>query len=685
MLERLLNPACVAVIGGSDDTSKPGGRILANILARGYAGRLFAVNPKSDMVQGVPAVKSVPELPEVPDLAYIAIPSKFVRQSLTELAEKGVKAVVVLSAGFGEQSAEGKAEEERLKAIADESGMIVLGPNCLGVMSCRLAGKFAGILPLMAAGGADFLSGSGATVDYLAEQATKRGLAFNSFLTVGNSAQTGVTDLLGLFDQAQGPGSSPVKLLYMETVNDPKRLLAHARSLAAKGCTLAGIKAGTTEAGNRAAASHTGALVSSDTAVQALFDKAGIIRVASRIELVDLACALTLAKGRLDGRRVAIVTDAGGPGVMLADELNRQGLEVPALKPLTRALLAEALPPSAGTANPVDCLPSRTAAQFARVFEILAAEEADNLDYIMVVVGDSGLSDNWAIYQEVIKAMDRLPLPVFPSFCTAVSSAKPLADFTAAGKCYFEDEVAMAKAIGRIVNRPASAEPVPGLPGYDRPRLAEILAGKTGILDPDTVASVLDAAGIRTPGQRVLDAKADLPELTSTLPFPWVMKVVGPLHKTDVGGVKVGIADLAAAAETYDAMMAIPGASGVLVQQMVRGTEVIIGAKREEPFGHLVAFGLGGIYAEALKDIQFRLAPLAVAEALDMIDAIAAAPIVKGVRGEPGMDLKLLADQLVRVGLLATDFPQIAEMDLNPVKGTGTALYAVDARIILGS
>lgn len=682
MLNKILNPESIAIIGGSDDTGKPGGRILSNILERNYKGRLMVVNPKSDVVQGVPAARSVADLPETPDLAYIAIPAKFVCQSLEDLAAKGVKAVVVLSAGFGEFNEEGKAAELRLKEIADANGMRMLGPNCLGVMSTELAGKFAGILPLMAEGGIDFLSGSGATVDYLAEQATKRGLAFNSFMTVGNSAQTGVTDLLDLFDEAHDANPSTVKILYMESVNDPEKLIAHAKSLAAKGCHLAGIKAGATEAGGRAAASHTGALVSSDTAVQAMFDKAGIIRVESRLELVDVACILRLAKNQLDGKRVCILTDAGGPGVMLADELTRQGLETPVLKEKTQARLTEALLPSSSVGNPVDCLPPRTGQHFADMFRIISEEEADTIDYIMVVVGDSGLSDNGAIYDEIVKAMDELPMPVFPSFCTAVSSTKPLAAYVEAGKCYFEDEVAMAKALGRVVNRPRIVEPAASLPGYDLNRLKTIMDGKTGVLDGATVEKLLAAAGIKLPGQQSVTAKAELKAATGSFPFPWVMKVEGPLHKTDVGGVKLNIGDPAEAEAAYDQLMAIPDAVGVLIQQMIQGTEVIVGIKREKPFGSLTAFGLGGIYAEALKDIQFRLAPLAKEEALDMIGSIAAAPIIKGVRGEEGMDTDILSDQIVRVSRLAADFPQIMEMDINPLKGAGSAIYAVDARII---
>jgi len=324
-LRTLLEPESIAVIGASEDIMKPGGLLVRNILLRGYSGELLLVNPKSATVQGVKAYASVKELPLAPELAFIAIPARLVRQSLQDLAQKGVQAVVVLSNGFGEVSEEGRQEERRLVEIADAHGILLIGPNCSGIVSHAHAGKFSGLPPVSRKGGVDFLSGSGATVDFVYENATARGLPFNSLLNVGNSAQTGVTDLLRLYDEALGPDDSLIKLLYVEVLTRPREFLAHARSLTRKGFLLAGIKSGATEAGSRAAASHTGAMATSDTAVQALFDKAGIIRVQSRMELIDVATAVINMEKRLDGHRVAVVSDAGGPGVMLSDELNRQG------------------------------------------------------------------------------------------------------------------------------------------------------------------------------------------------------------------------------------------------------------------------------------------------------------------------------------------------------------------------
>lgn len=679
-LKTLLEPARIAVVGASDDLTKPGGLLVRNILLRGYEGELMLVNPRRDTVQGVPAYSSVQKLPSAPDLAFIAIPAPLVWQSLQQLADIGARAVVVLSNGFGEVSEEGKEEERRLVEIANEHGIMLIGPNCSGIVSHGHAGKFSGVPPVSHKGGVDFLSGSGATVDFLYENATARGLQFNSLLNVGNSAQTGVTDLLRLYDEAHDGDSSRIKLVYVEVLNQPREFLAHARSLSEKGCLLAGIKSGSTEAGRRAAASHTGAMASNDTAVQALFDKAGIIRVQSRPELIDVATALVSVRGKLDGSRVAVVSDAGGPGVMLADELNRQGFSVAPFGERTRRRLAEALPQGAGLGNPVDCLPTRNAESVSAVLSIISEEEKDNVDYILLIDGESGLSDTWAIFEAIMRFREQSDIPILQCFLSPTSAAGPLGKLREAGQCYFGDEVAMARALARVVNRTRPTTPVLDIEGYDRDRIKRSLQC-SGPLPPGTVRAVLDAAGIRLPAQAEPAGPDELE--TVDIPFPWAMKAIGPLHKSDVGGVQLGIETVEQAQQVWDVLMRVDGATGALVQQMVAGTEVIIGATREEGYGHLVAFGLGGIYTEVLKDVRFCLAPLSHEEAESMVSGIRAYPILKGVRGQPRMDTESLIDRLLRVGLLVHDFPRIREMDLNPIKGQRTDLYAVDARIIL--
>jgi len=683
----LFHPESIAVIGASSDPLKPGGRVFKNILEHGYRGRLWPVNPKASDILGVPAHPRISALPAIPDLAIIAIPSALVPGALAELAEGGVGATIVLTSGFGEKDEAGKQVEEELRRLADQAGMALIGPNCSGFLTTSYKGKFAGIVPEQGGNSVDFISGSGATVDYVMEAAVGRGLSFGTVLNLGNSAQLGVEDLLALYDDNYDQDCARILLLYLESVKKPHLLLRHARSLARKGCVLAGIKSGTTAAGSRAAASHTGAMATSDTAVAALFDKAGIIRVKGRHDLIDIACVLQAARGRLRGRRLAIVTDAGGPGVMLADELARSGLEVPPLGDATRWALAEILPPESSLANPIDALPSRTAEQIGAILEVLGERENHALDGVAVLTGDSGLSDNGPIYDAIARAMDKNPLPIFPVLSSLTSCREKIATFTRAGKVFFPDEVNLGRALG-LVTRQLSLENSRedtefSPPGYDRPTIAQLLHGQAGILEPTLVRQVLTYAGFPLPQEIAIERHEELAAGCRLVGFPLAMKVVGPLHKTDVGGVRLGITSLEEAESTWRELLSIPTARGVLLQTMIDGLEVILGVSREGDFGHLLMFGLGGIHAEVLRDVRFALAPVTRHEATRMIDGIEGRALLDGARGMPGMDINCLVDLLVRLGTLVNDFPEIAEIDLNPVKGSGTRLLAVDARIIL--
>jgi acyl-CoA synthetase (NDP forming) len=681
--QRLFHPKSIAVIGASNDHLKPGGRVTKNIKDNNYAGELWAVNPKTPDVLGLPTFKTIGELPGIPELAIIAIPARFVLPTLQELADKGVTAVIVMTAGFGEKDEAGKAMEQEMLVMAEKFGIALVGPNCSGFLTPTYKGKFAGIIPTIPGGAVDFISGSGATVDYVMEHASTRGLSFGTVINLGNSIQLGVEDLLEMYDQNYNRENNHILMLYMEAIKKPGKLLRHARSLVNKGCALVGIKSGATAAGQRAAESHTGAMATSDTAVDALFRKAGIIRVKSRVEMIDVASVLAATKGRAGGKRVCVITDAGGPGVMLSDELNRQGMVLPELLQVTRDRLAEILPAESSFVNPIDALPSRSAEQVRDIIRVLSEYERNRIDVITVLLGDSGMSDNTPIYNEISNAMDENPIPVVPMLSSLVSSHEKLAAFVAQGKCFFSDEVAMGWALGKVASWVPPELPAIDLDRYDKTAIAESLAGGTGALTPVQVSNVLQAAGFLLPKQVEVYNFVDLSEASAHVGFPQVMKVIGPLHKTDVGGVVVGIDDVHSAAKTWSELMEIPDAQGVLIQPMIGGTEVILGACREGDFGHLVMFGLGGIYAEVLKDVSFALAPVCENESQQMIRGIQSFAVIEGVREEPGMDIDLLADCIQRLGCLVNDFPEIGEIDLNPIKGVGSDLFAVDARIIV--
>ncbi|WDP92330.1 MAG: acetate--CoA ligase family protein [Desulfobacter sp.] len=687
VFKRLFYPQSIAVIGASNNELKPGGRVFKNILEGGYGGQLWPVNPKSSRIMGLSAFPDIDSLPEAPDLALVAIPAPAVPGAVNHLALKGNRAAIILTAGFGETGEAGKKMEDQILHTAEAHGMAVVGPNCSGFLTPAYSGKFAGIIPPLQPGCVDVVSGSGATVDYLMEQAGARGIRFSHVVNLGNSIQLGVEDMLGLLDGNHGPRSAKIILLYLEAVGKPGKLLAHARSLIRKGCTLIGIKSGASGAGARAAASHTGAMATADHTVQALLDKAGIIRVKSKAELIETTCALMAMSGLPQGNRACIVTDAGGPGVMLADALEREGISLPRLSGNTLDALGQVLPPQAALENPIDCLPSRTGGQLQAVFEVLGKKEAGHLDMIFFISGNSGLSDNGEIYDAVAAAQKSCPIPILPVLSSITTCEDLLKEWARQGRVYFLDEVAAGAAAGRLVHRPRPDWGRAELPDYDREALENLLSDQTGALSSTAAKAVLHAAGFTLPRQQVASGPGQLEAACRAIGFPLAMKVEGLLHKTDLGGVRVNITTMDQALGAWHELMVLPGARGVMVQEMVRGLEVIIGAVRDGEFGSLIMFGLGGIHAEVLKDVRFSLStpefPLSPGEAEKMIRGIRSYPILEGVRGQAGVCPETLADCLVRTARLVTDFPGIRELDLNPVKGEGAALYAVDARILM--
>ena len=609
ILRKFLSPKSIVVVGASNNKSKPGGMITRNIMGSYTSGELYLVNQNSEVIDGKQSYARVEDLPEGIDLAFIAIPAKGVYQEIQKLSAKNCKAVVVLTAGFGETDENGKAEEKRLVELANKEGIALVGPNVVGIVSPAYYGKFAGILPQLKKSSIDVVSASGATIDYVMEQADRRGLKLESVFSMGNSAQMCVEDIVEMLDESFSETSAKVKMIYLEGVKKPAKLLKHARSLTEKGCILVGIKSGVSDQGSRAAASHTGAMATSDTVVQALFDKAGIIRVRSKYELVEIGCALDALKNRTNIKNICAITDAGGPGVMLTDEVNKYGLTLPSLREAARKRVAAVIPTFGSTANPIDCLPTQTGEQVASIIRILA-EEKEEIDAVVVLTGNSMLYDKWECYAEIIKAMEESPIPVLPVLGGVSTCKEYLERFKATGKVYFVDEVLVGTALGQIRNRMPLYKPEKELANYDKKKLAKIFEGREGVLPPELCDELLDGAGFKRPQTIVVKSKAEIREVSKSIQWPVVAKIVGPLHKSDVGGVIVGVDTVDALESAWDKFSRIKQFEGVLIQQMVRGPEVILGAKKEEGYGHLVMFGLGRDFTEILKDSQFSLAAL---------------------------------------------------------------------------
>ena len=678
---QLLYPKSIVIVGASNNVHKPGGAILKNLLNGNYAGELRAVNPKETEVQGVKAYADVHDVPPT-DLAILAIPAKLCPDAVEVLAtEKDVKAFIILSAGFGEETHAGALLEEQILETVNRHGASLIGPNCIGFMNAWHHSVFSQPIPQLHPQGVDLISSSGATAVFILESAVTKGLPFNSVWSVGNARQIGVEDVLQYMDENFDPEhDSKIKLLYIESIGDPDRLLFHASSLIKKGCKIAAIKSGSSESGSRAASSHTGAIASSDSAVEALFRKAGIVRCYSREELTTVGCIFTLPE--LKGRNFAIVTHAGGPGVMLTDALSKGGLCVPKLEgPLADELKSQ-LYPGASTGNPIDILATGTPEHLRLCLEY-CEEKFDNIDAVMAIFGTPGLVTMFEMYDVLHEQMQKCSKPIFPILPSINTAGAEVADFLKKGHVNFADEVTLGTMLTRIMNVPRPAANEIELFGVDVPRIRRIIDSipEDGYIPPHQVQALLRSAGIPLVDEFVSPKKEEVLAFARRTGFPVVAKVVGPVHKSDVGGVVLNIKSEQHLALEFDRMMQIPEATAIMIQPMLKGTELFIGAKYEEKFGHVVLCGLGGIFVEVLKDVSSGLAPLSYEEAYSMIRSLRAYKIIKGTRGQKGVNEDKFAEIIVRLSTLLRFATEIKEMDINPLLATEKQVIAVDARI----
>ena len=671
------------MIGGSNNVHKPGGAIVRNIINGGYQGELNIVNPKEDDVQGIKACHDVKDLPQT-DLAVLVVAARFCPDYVEYLCrEKGVRAFVIISAGFGEETHEGALLEQRILDACEQYGAALIGPNCIGLLNRNHHSVFTLPIPNLNPKGVDFISGSGATAVFILESAVIKGLQFNSVWSIGNGKQIGIEDVLQYMDEHFDPETdSKVKLLYIENISNPDKLLFHASNLIKKGCRIAAIKAGASESGSRAASSHTGAIASSDAAVEALFRKAGIVRCFSREELTTVGCIFTLPP--LKGKNFAIVTHAGGPGVMLTDALSKGGLNVPKLEGPLAEELKEKLFPGSAVANPIDFLATGTPEQLGIVIDY-CENKFEEIDAIAVIYGTPGLTRLFEAYDVLDQKIKECKKPIFPILPSLHTAGPEVEAFLKRGHVNFSDEVTLATALSQVMRTPQPAPPEVQLYGIDIPRLNKIIFDihSNGYVQPQIVREILECAGIPLVPELVSTSKDELITFAQKVGFPVVAKVVGPVHKSDVGGVALNIRTAEHLALEYDRMMQIEGATGVMVQKMLKGTELFIGAKYEERFGHVVLCGLGGIFVEVLKDVSSGLAPLSYGEAFSMIHSLRGYKILKGTRGQKGINEQKYAEIIVRLSTLLRFATEIKEMDLNPLLADENGVVAVDARILI--
>jgi acetyl coenzyme A synthetase (ADP forming)-like protein len=670
--------------------------LFHNILFEGFTGPLYPVNPKAKVIGSVRAYPTIGDVPDDVDLAYIVVPKRHVIEVAAQCAEAGVRGIVVISAGFSETGEEGAKLEAELLDIVRESGMRMVGPNCMGLLntasSVRLNGTFAPVYP--PAGNVAMSSQSGALGIAILDYATRNNIGISQFVSVGNKADVSGNDLILAWEDDP---ETDVITLYLESFGNPKKFSRLARRIGRRKPIIA-VKSGRSESGSRAASSHTGALASSDVAVQALFHQAGVIRVDTIEELFD-AANLLANQPIPAGERIGVITNAGGPGILAADALEAQGLVLPELSAQLREKIGSRLPAEASTRNPIDLIASGGPGEFEHATSLLLdSGEVDAVIVIYIPVSPDKAQDVAAAISRAQLAYEG-DVALMSVFMQTGEPARYLAgsDGSRAIPTYMFPESA-AVALARAVRHGQWRLRDPGIevkldPDAETAVRALVdsalvdVPADGGWLDPDIVDAILRAVGLRVPRSAVVSSSKEAVQVASDFGGPVVLKVISAsaLHKSDVGGVVLGVLGDSQVKEAYKKVTnAVEDADGVLIQEFVEGGhEILVGMTQDPNFGPLVVFGLGGLYVELLQDVAFRIHPLTDVDAGEMIGEIKGSKLLEGYRNQPKGDVAAVKDALLRVSSLISAVPELLEMDLNPVKvlEPGGGVVVVDARM----
>ena len=697
-LELLFEPASVAVIGASPSPTKLGYAVLKNLVEGGYMqqGIVYPINPTAKEILGCRAYPSVLDVPEPIDLAVIIVPHPHVPSVLRTCGQKGIPAAIVISAGFRESGLAGVERERELVAIAREFNIRLVGPNCLGVIDTftPLNASFAAGAPPR--GPMAFMSQSGALGAAILDWAQAGRLGLSKFVSLGNKADVNEIDLLRAWAEDE---HTSVILVYSEELRNGQEFIHAAREVTRVKPVIA-IKSGVTPSGARAVSSHTGSLAGSEQAYQAAFRQAGVLQAISLESVFDIASGLGYQPS-LQGDRIAIVTNAGGPGILAADALERAGLTLAHFEPETIMALKKRLPDTANAANPVDVLGDASPERYRFALETVA--EDLNVDGLLAMLVPLAVLDVKAMAEAVVLLASNTQKPVLACFMGETLMADGIDILRSHGVPNYPFPEPAASVFQAMADyRRICARPIPEFVEFEvnRPATRAVIdkawaEGRVTVGDAEA-RTILESYGLRIPRSELADTPERAIELAGRIGYPVVLKVASPdiLHKTDVGGVKLGLSnaeDVRDAFEliVYRAQRYLPEAElwGCLVQKMVPpgGLEVLVGMTRDPQFGPLVTFGLGGIYVEVLKDVTSRIAPFSLQEAEAMLGEIRAHPLLEGVRGQPQADKAAIADALLRVGQLVQDFPEIVELDINPlaVYAQGQGAIAIDMRLVV--
>ncbi len=692
-LKPLFKPASVAVIGASRDEASVGGRLFQNLLVGGFDGPVYPVNREAEVVRSVKAYPSILDVPGSVDLAFVAVPAQAVLEVAVQCAEKGVRVLVVVSAGFSEVGDEGRRRERQLLDIVRSGGMRMVGPNCIGVLNTDpevgLNGQFGPAQP--PPGNVAMSSQSGALGLAIIDYARELNIGISSFVSVGNKADVSGNDLLMYWEDDP---ATDVILLYLESFGNPRRFSRLARRIG-RSKPIVAVKSGRSGSGARAAASHTGSLANVEVAVDALFAHSGVIRTETLGDLFDVT-ALLANQPIPQGRRVAVLTNAGGPGILAADALEAQGLVLPELSGALQSALGGHLPPEAATNNPVDMIASAGSAEYRSCLQILLdSNEIDSVIGIYIPTASEAGPSVATAFREVAAAYTG-DKPILVVFMRAQGAPRELSSETNRLPVYPYPESA-ARALGAAVRygewRAKPEGTYRAFPDIDHRAVATVLesalerATEGTWLNPGETQQVLTAFGLPMVSGRIATTEEEAVAIARELGEAVAIKVASPtlLHKSDAGGVALGIRGDEEVRKAFRAVTAVtPDADGALIQEYVEsGHEVLIGMADDPLFGPLIAFGLGGIYVELMQDVAFRIHPLSDLDATEMVNEVRSARLLEGYRGGQPGDIEALHEALLRVSSLVEHFPQISELDLNPVivKRPGEGLSIVDARI----
>ncbi len=692
MLEGLFNPGAIAVIGASADPKKVGHAVLNNLLRFKFRGALYPVNPSRAEILGLHVYANVSDIGQPVDLAIIVVPAKFVPASLHECAAAGIKSAIVISAGFKEAGAGGTLLEEELKQISREQHIRILGPNCLGLINTANDMNATFAADMLPKGTIGFFSQSGAMGIAIMDWAIGNEVGFSKFISLGNKADLSEIDFIEYF--MNDPDTSLI-LGYIEDVVDGKRFLDIAQKVT-KVKPIILLKSGGTEAGACAASSHTGALAGSDVAFDAAFKQTGVIRAQGVQDLFDTA--LAFSEGKLPaGNGLLVITNAGGPGIIAVDTAERLGIELPHMTKASIDAMVTRLPLNASIFNPIDVIGDATSERYGAVLEQAAKDP--NVDGILVILTPQAMTDTEKTAEAVITTAKSTEKPVITSFMGAKRVRVGINLLKAASIPNFSYPEMAVKAFKRLADQRAwkevaGEEVVTCWHNFDAAAdtIASILKKGVYQVGEDEAMQVLTYYGFQFPKRALARTSKESARSASQIGFPVVMKISSPdiLHKTDVGGVRVNVktpkeAEDAFQEITSNARRIMPAAfiKGVMIFEMLKnGKEVILGVTYDRTFGHMIMFGLGGIYVEVLKDVAFRIVPVARQDALAMVNEIKTIGLLRGARGEPPADINAIANSIVNLSCLVSDFPEIQELDVNPLRVMEKGAVAVDARII---